>query len=48
MRLNMDLFHTVDSFEEIGMVNPFTTEKCPVDDAIDHVKNMLFDYAVYP
>jgi len=42
----MDITHTVDSFEEVGMANPWCTKRSFAD-ALSHVKTFDFFTGVY-
>jgi hypothetical protein len=46
MRCDMDTTNTVDTFEEVGMANPWSTKKSFLD-ALSHVKTFDFYTGVY-
>ena len=46
-RMNMELFHTIESFEELGLINPFDTKKSlELADVMLRIYDMYSD--VYP
>ena len=47
MRMDMDRIHTIESFEEIGMTDPFRT-KLSIKVAKKKVKKYSFEKEVYP
>jgi hypothetical protein len=48
LKLLMDHHNTVETFDVIGMCDPFADTRVGINKGVDYVKHFIFEYEIYP